>query len=275
MGTYLKDHPPKSPQYRSPRRQTLIGVIGVHTTEGVLDGQGPDMGAENTASYISIRKDPGSYHDIVDSDSWVHVVDYGDEAFHIATHKLNRRTTGLSFACRTTDWAKMSAAKRAAFLRNGAKAAAAQARYVHAKTGIVIPARRLTLKEALAGQPGFLAHGDADPARRSDPGTKPHALFPWAEFFKYYTKEAADLLGGPTNQELTMDDEVRAEFKKLHEAIAKVGASVWSDEATDVEEADRERTRHGSLRGWVAAIAEKLGVSQADAMKHDPTHQNG
>lgn len=192
---YLDDHPSAIPQRRSPRRQELIGVIGLHTTEGVLDNQGADMGAENTAAYISRRTTYGSYHDIVDRDSIVHVVDYGDEAFHIATHGLNRRTTGLAFACRTTDWAKMSPGVRAAFLSNGAKAAAQQARYHHLRTGIVVLDRRITLDQALAKEPGFLAHGDADPDRRSDPGTLPHAPFPWDEFFHFYRFHAADLLG--------------------------------------------------------------------------------
>ena len=107
---YLELHRSRIAQMHSPRREELVGIIGVHTTEGVLDGQGPDMGAENTANYISDRDTYGSYHDIADTDSLVYVVDYDDEAFHIATHKLNRRTTGLAFACCTVDWAKMSAA---------------------------------------------------------------------------------------------------------------------------------------------------------------------
>src|SRR5690606_10054538 len=48
----------------------------------------------------------------------------------------------------------------------------------------------------LAGKPGFLAHGDADPGRRSDPGTEAPNLFPWDEFLAFYRIEAVDLLGG-------------------------------------------------------------------------------
>lgn len=196
MTIYLREHEPKRSQFRSPRRQKLVGVIGVHTAESVMDTVGPDTGAENVADFIRRRTDPGSYHDLVDSDSVVQLVDYDDEAYHIATHTLNRRTTGLSFACRTSDWAKMSPAKRTAFLRNGARAAARQARHHHKRTGIVVPAKRITLAEALAGKPGFLAHGDADPGRRSDPGTRAPHLFPWDEFLDHYRTEAADLLGG-------------------------------------------------------------------------------
>ncbi len=178
---YLRRNKPAIDQFRSPRRQAPIGVIGLHTSESVMDTVGPDTGAENVAAFIARRTDYGSYHDIGDSDSIVSLVRYTDEAFHIGTHTLNRRTTGLSFACRTSDWAKMSPARRAAFLRNGAKAAARQNAY-HASHGKPVPARRITLAQALAGERGFLAHGDADPGVRS-----PH-LFPWDEFLRYYAE---------------------------------------------------------------------------------------
>lgn len=222
MSIYLEDHPPKISQFRAPRRQNPIGVIGVHTAESIMDTVGPDTGAENVAAFIARRTDYGSYHDLVDSDSIVQLVRYENEAYHIATHTLNRRTTGLSFACRTTDWSKMSTAKRAGFLDNGAKAAARQARYHHAKKGIVVPARRITLAQALKGEPGFLAHGDADPKRRSDPGTRAPHLFPWDQFLARYAHHAADLLGGPAQPDkdplMALTDEQQKRLLDLAEA---------------------------------------------------------
>lgn len=148
-----------------------------------MDEVGPDTGAESVASFIARRTTAGSYHDIVDSDSVVQLVDYADEAFHVATHGLNRRTTGVSMACRTTDFASMGAEKRAAFISNAAAAAARQAEYVKSVTGIVVPARRVSLADVLAGKPGFISHAECDPARRTDPGK----WFPWDEFLSAFS----------------------------------------------------------------------------------------
>jgi peptidoglycan hydrolase-like protein with peptidoglycan-binding domain len=183
---YLLDNPPARRQFRAPRRENPIGVIGVHTAENPADVTGTDSGAENVARFIAGRSDPGSYHDLVDADSRIQLVPYTAEAFHIATHGLNRRTTGLAFACRTVDWSRMDPARRSAFVRNGAAAAVEQARYHHAAGRVIVPARRITLAQALAGAPGFLAHADADPVRRSDPGS----AFPWNEFLTAFAELA-------------------------------------------------------------------------------------
>lgn len=188
MTAYLRTHKPARSQYRSPRREKPAGIIGVHTAENILDTVGPDTGAEAVADAIVRRADPGSYHDLVDSDSIVHLVDYTDEAYHIGTHNLNRRTTGVSFALKTSDWATMRADQREAFLRNGARAAAAQAAY-HGG----VPARFLTLAQALAGDRGFIRHGTADPDRRTDPGK----LFPESRFLQLYTAEITTTVPPP------------------------------------------------------------------------------
>ncbi len=197
MIAYLRANPPTVPQFRSPRRQALAPVIGVHTAESLLDTVGPDTGAENVARFIRTRTDPGSYHDVVDADSLVHLVDYGDEAFHMATHTLNRRTTSVSFACSTSDWARMTPGPRTRFLTNGAAAAAAQHTYRLARGLPGVPARRVTLAEALNGVGGFLAHADADPQRRSDPG----ADFPWTEFLTRYAALINSTLEKPMSAE--------------------------------------------------------------------------
>lgn len=182
---YLEDRPTTIKQYRAPRRERPVGIIGVHTAENVMDSIGPDTGAENVAAFIAKRADPGSYHDLADADSIVSLVSHANEAFHIATHRLNRRTTGLSFACRTVDWARMSPERRRAFIRNGATAAVRQALYHRQASGIVVPPRQITLAQALNGDPGFLAHASADPGRRSDPG----ADFPWGEFLAEFSRQ--------------------------------------------------------------------------------------
>lgn len=195
MTAYLREHPPIRSQYRSPRRAPLRGVILLHTSESVMDSVGPDTGAENVARFIRDRDTPGSYHDLGDSDSSINLVDYDDEAYHDATG-LNPSTTSVSFACRTTDWARMSPERRHRFLDQGARRAAVQARHQHKRTGKVVRPVRLTKARVLAGERGFLYHGDSDPGRRSDPGTTSAAPFPWTEFVELYRHHAADLLGG-------------------------------------------------------------------------------
>lgn len=153
----------------------------MHTAESVLDTVGPDTGAENVAAWIVRRDTPGSYHDLVDGDSCVPVVRWECEAFHDGTG-TNPHSYGLSFALRTTDWRTLSPARRALFVDQGAQAAARWARWMRARHGVVVPARRITRAESDRGVPGFISHGERDPARRTDPG----ADFPWGEFLSRY-----------------------------------------------------------------------------------------
>ena len=53
MGYYLIDNGSRIPQGRTPRRAKLSGMVGVHTSEGVMDSVGVDTGAENVASFIT------------------------------------------------------------------------------------------------------------------------------------------------------------------------------------------------------------------------------
>lgn len=233
---WLEYHGTVRDQFRSPRRDRLRGVIVVHTAESVMDTVGPDTGAENVARFIAGRTDPGSYHDLVDSDSFINLVDYDDEAYHDGTGS-NRWSLGLSFACSTTDWQKMSPEKQAAFIEQGAIRAANMARYVHAKTGIVVPARRISREESERGVPGLIAHGTRDPSRRSDPGTIPPNLFPWDLFLTRCAFHAADLLGGNPNPPIDipkdwLDMATKDEVKDaLTEALQGLSTLAWAEAA--------------------------------------------
>jgi hypothetical protein len=191
---YLEDHPPARRQFTCPRRDRLRGVIVVHTAESVCDFVGPDTGAENVASFIRGRSTAGSYHDLCDSDSFVNLVSYDCEAYHDGTGS-NPWSLGLSFACRTTDWDKMSAAKRQAFIEIGAQRAANMARHVKARTGKIVQPKRLTKAESDQGATGFVDHGRRDPGRRTDPGVEEPHRFPWEAFLAAYQRHAADVLG--------------------------------------------------------------------------------
>lgn len=250
---YLEVHPPARKQFNHPRRDPLSGVFVVHTAESVMDTLGPDTGAENVAEWISNRTEaPGSYHDISDADSTVHVVDYDDEAYQDGTGS-NRHAIGGSFACRVTDWAKMSPERKAAFIENGAKAFARAARHVYERTGIVVPAKRITKAQSDAKVPGFISHAERDPARRSDPGNGENQ-FPWDLLLARYAFHTRDLGNtAPTNpEEFTMDAEAREAFDELRREVGEIRAG-------QLVHIDENRKQYGSLRGWVAAIAEAIG----------------
>jgi hypothetical protein len=198
MGAYLATRETVFDQFRSPRRARPTGLVCVHTAESVLDAVGPDTGAENVAEWMTRRTGYGSYHDLADSDSVIHLVAYGDEAFHDGTGS-NPWSLSISFALRASDWPKLSAEKRRAFLRQGAIAFARQQAWLKAHGYPLTPLRRVTRAQSDAGQPGFISHAERDPSRRTDPGV----FFPWDEFF---TACRAALAGATPSEE---DDTMR------------------------------------------------------------------
>ncbi len=227
MPEYLIDNPPKVRQFRTPRRATPSGLIVVHTAESVMDSIGPDAGAENVARFIANRSDFGSYHTLVDSDSRVRLVPFDAEAYGDGTGS-NPFAIHISFALAATDWPRLTPEKRAAFIRQGAKAAAEAARWVERTQDIRVPARRLTRAESEQREPGFISHGDRDPGRRSDPG----AMFPWTAFFAAFADE--------------MQPPIRPTLTKITDAIKQARQDGY-DKVADRLKAAREAARknHG------------------------------
>lgn len=205
MGAYLYERRAElaRPQYRSPRRARPTGLTVIHTAEPVLDTIGPDTGAENVARYMVGRDNPGSYHDLVDSDTAVQLVLYGDEAYQDATGS-NPYGLSISFALRTTDWSKLTDRVRAAFLRQGAIAFARQQAWLRAHGHATTPLRRISRTESAAGVAGFITHAARDPDRRSDPGTN----FPWSEFFAACRVALAGTTPLPTTPPDPEDDDM-------------------------------------------------------------------
>jgi hypothetical protein len=169
MGYYLFDHPPRRSQ-GAPRTtwgfpSAPSGVVAVHDTEGVMDNQGDDWGAENTAAYIVTRSDPGSYHEIHDGDSLVVMAPDDWMTWNVAADQANGHNWGISAACRTVDWnpdtpwtqrviASMGRSIAAFWERNGIDVARAN--------------RWITRAEANARIPGLILHGTWQPGDRSD-----------------------------------------------------------------------------------------------------------
>lgn len=188
---YLDDHPPSRSQFRYPRRAHPSGVVVVHTAENTPDYTGQDGGAEAVAKFIQGRQDPGSYHDLADSDSAINLVRYDAEAYHDATGS-NPHSYGVSIATRADLWPSAPADWRKGAVYQAAACAAGYAHWLHARSGIVIPPRRISRDESELRVPGFISHAERDPQRRSDPG----AHFPWTDFLAIYARLTADLQGG-------------------------------------------------------------------------------
>lgn len=178
MPEYLIDNPPKTRQFRRPRREKPSGVIVIHTAESILDQIGEDSGAEDVARFIANRSDYGSYHTLADSDSTVRLIPFDAEAYGDRTGS-NYHAIHISFACKAAGWAGMSAERRAAMIHQGATAAAEAARWLLANHDVVVPAFRISRADSERRLPGFISHAQRDPERRSDPG----ADFPWDDFF--------------------------------------------------------------------------------------------
>lgn len=177
---YLDDHPPKRYQFRK-RRKRPTGCIVVHSAENLPDVNPPDTGAENVAGFIRDRSDAGSYHDLSDSDSTIHLVRYEMAAFGDGTGS-NEFATHVSGAFRAGQWTGLSHSWRSGCVRQMAQAARRQADWVKNETGIEVPAKLITRQESELGWPGFISHAKRDPARRSDPGQ----WFWWDEFFEEF-----------------------------------------------------------------------------------------
>ncbi|HMG44644.1 MAG TPA: N-acetylmuramoyl-L-alanine amidase [Acidimicrobiales bacterium] len=185
---WLDTHPPASSQFRRPRREAPSGVVCVHTAENTPDFVAFDGGAEAVANFVRTRSDPGSYHDLVDSDSCINLVAYDCEAYHDGTGS-NRHSYGVSVATRADVWPLAPKAWRDGAVHQAAAAAARYARWLRDRRGILIPARRINRVESEMRIPGFISHAERDPARRTDPGRS----FPWPQFLAHYEHLTADL----------------------------------------------------------------------------------
>lgn len=180
MGAYLIDNPPAVTQFR-PRRAKVTGCIVVHTAESNPDETGPDTGSLAVAKFIENRKTPGCYHVLADSDSRLQLVPFSLATYGDATGS-NDWAIHISAATQASKWKTLPEEWTEGCVRQMAACAADAHNWLKSEHGIVVPARRITKEESDNGEPGFIAHGQRDPGRRTDPGS----TFPWDEFLDYY-----------------------------------------------------------------------------------------
>lgn len=250
MNAYLIDHPPVRRQFKD-RGRAPTGLIVLHTAENMPDWVAADTGAEGVARFIQGRTDPGSYHEVVDSDSIVLLVPFHFQAYGDGTGS-NPFAIHVSAATQAAKWNAAPAQWRRETVRNMAEAAARGARWLKAEHGITVPAKRITKAQSDAGQAGFIPHGDRDPDRRTDPGKD----FPWDHFLSDF-QEFMDPPKRPTRNitdalNSTGDDRRTALGKVVRHGStdAQEAATLWLRGMTQRERGDRKITRaKKALRG--------------------------
>lgn len=256
MAAYLTARPPVRDQWYDTRRRPLTGCTVLHSAENAFDEMGVDTGAEGVAEFCRTRSTPGSYHDIVDSDSEIYLVDYAHGAYHDGTGS-NNWALSLSFACRTTDWRRMAPAKRKAMLRNGAKAFLRQQAYRRSIGAPLTELRLITKAQSDAGMSGFTYHGWRDPGRRSDPGTVPPDLFPFDEFIT----EIRAVLSGEE------EDDLMALYGDRSELRTDVYNATWMFPRWQVPGTEREESpRQFVEQTRVEAVRAAMTAARAEAL---------
>lgn len=178
-GIYLEDNPPIINQYRVARRAPARPVGLVHTTESARK-----WAALQAAEFIANRAGHGSYHLVGDEHrSIIQLVRFENEAFHDGTGS-NRWSCGIALCMDAAEWSHPMDLDRRAGLIDTAATMAAMVGHWHIARGRKPPAAAHITKEQSDSRTGtgWLAHGDRDPTRRSDPGPD----FPWNEFLHQY-----------------------------------------------------------------------------------------
>lgn len=87
---------------------------------------------------------------------------------------------------------------------------------------------------------------------------------------------ATGIAGRPSEEDdmpLSEADWDRLE-RTIDDSVNRAVGAVWTDEATDAKDSATSRSEYGSLRGWIAAVAEKVGATRADAIRLDPTRKD-
>ncbi len=244
MTAWLVTNPPRRSQYRVGRRATPTGAIAVHTSEWRPDPYGNDTAAEATARFIQVRSDPGSYHDLVDSDSIIHLVDYENEAYHDGTGG-NRWSIGISAATQAARWNSMPQWWIDKIITNLAQAAANANTWLLANGYPGCPPRLINASQYRNGEAGFISHAAIDPYRRTDPG----ADFPWGQFLSEYLRIITGVRPPTEKDIMTLSDIVN--YVQLCYQVSPqdvAGQVYWTDIVYDLVNAGDEEQALLTLR---------------------------
>lgn len=214
---YLEANPPARRQFR-PRTRKPTGLIEVHTAESAPDTVGTDDGALGVAAFIQRRADPGSYHVLADSDSWMQLVAYDQAAYGDGTGS-NDFAIHVSAATQAARWPDLPAEWVEGCVDQMARAAADAAGWLERVHGITVPARRVTRAQSDQGFAGFISHGERDPGRRTDPG----AAFPWGLFLDRFTTH---LQGDPMADYAAQLNEIQATVEQIQRGQKTARANV-------------------------------------------------
>lgn len=190
-------------QYRQ-RYKAVRPVIVLHTAENTPDVTGADPTAEAVTNFITNRKDPGSYHIVVDRDSWLHLIDYRLAAFGDGTGS-NEFAIHLSIAANTKVW-KNHPEIVEQYLQQIKQAMGHVDEFLITQGLKPIQRRKLSKTESDRWDAnGFIAHSDRDPARRSDPGR----YFPWNRLFQVLNGETVQPQIGLIGEALISDTAIK------------------------------------------------------------------
>lgn len=185
---YLELNPPARRQWRD-RDEPVRAVNVLHTAQSGTDTAGADPKAENVANFIRNRTGPGSYHLLGDADSALLLIDLDKAAYGDGTGS-NDWAVQISLAMNAADWPNLTTARRDQFIDSAVTMSLHRARWdlEHGRTPPA-PVRLTRVESRKPDASGFVAHGDRDPTRRSDPGE----FFPWPEFLERYANGLEEL----------------------------------------------------------------------------------
>lgn len=156
--------------YKTRRAQVTLGVI--HTAENTPTFQGNRNATFNLVRYAQQTTRAVSWHDTSGDDESVTMLPLSYTGFHVRGY--NSRSVGDEQVTRANLWGVAPSDWTERILSN---LVASTAFWV---AEYDLPIRRITKAQADAGLKGFVAHGDLDPGRRTDPGRG----FPWATYLR-------------------------------------------------------------------------------------------
>ena len=157
----IKDNGKKGNYY--PRRSRDIQGIVIHTADVSVE-------EESTARYFAVTNELVSSHVVVGNKKIINLLPDDHTAFHVKSH--NSSSLGFQFAYFASAWGS-SKEQEDNMIQLGAKWCAEKSELYD------IPVRRVSFKEWLKGDKGYISYSELSREFKNSPGTN----FPWDKFF--------------------------------------------------------------------------------------------